>query len=204
MNSLQSTDYQTRLRQLEQQKRDAERVKQAHLDALNAPDAAVAEAQAQIDLLHRQEQQRQLDTLVQANNRAADAVLASHKTLIEALERGDVWSIPELRQAGAAAWQEHQQRTDAALRAMFGAVPTASQYQMAIQQAHLRQAYGVGFALLEWIAKAPNEVNKQVRRGLTFAVMGELYDARPGYDAAAEFRRQSKPAMIVDTVPARR
>lgn len=199
-----SATLQQQLYEAEQRRQNALREQEAQAEALRAPAAAIAQAEAEIARLAQQQRQERFEQMAQVNTQAVNQVRDLTAQMIAQLNDGQVRLAIKTDAQIDAAWLAHKSAYLSAVNAVAADVHGGASARMAelpgsnhpytsgviVAQARYEYEHQLdkvgrsGYALMEWIAQAGRDaVERRVRIGLVYAATGELYNPSPGYNA---------------------
>ncbi len=174
--------------------REAQRAEQQRIHDANAGQRAIERAKSDLQMLEHARHQEQLSILRGANEGACTRLEWTNKALVQALDAGDVRKALTLRQQADMEWQAHRDALSTLLGSMNLGYFTGNEIYALAETHGIRQQWGWGYAVLEWIANASDPVTKRIRQGLAYAVgleaqPGVIVSADQGYSAANAYRK---------------
>lgn len=195
------------LMEAERRLRAAERAQQQQIADQRAPQEAIERAQQDVNRLAAQAREESFKNIAADNDRLISEIAALHRNCIALLDAGDVRGARTLSdqanrqhaehlhliaQAVRAVEPEINARIDAALAAVFPEQRDAQRLTVArtARDYYARQLKAqpeLPYTLIQWISETDDPQERQRRQGLTYALTGQLWNAQPGYSAAAAY-----------------
>lgn len=195
------------LMEAEQRLRAAQLAEQRRIADQRAPQEAIDQAQREVDRIAGQAREERFKTIAADNDRLINEIAALHRNCITLLDAGDVRGARNLSdqanrqhaehlhliaQAVRAVEPEINARIDAALAAVFPEQRDAQRLTVArtAREYYARQLKAqpeLPYTLIQWISETDDPQERQRRQGLIYALVGQLWNAQPGYSAAAAY-----------------
>lgn len=174
---------------------EGEQAERARIERENAAQQQIDEGRRQLERIAEMKRRDAVQSLQQQNTAVVEDILALHVQVIAALERGDCHQAVALVVQDDAAWNEHDRLRRDILAAQGELVINPRDLYPAAQRLGVRQAWGIQYALLEWIADAPDATERQIRQGLSIAAAGTAFanvaNPKAGYRAADAYRQDN-------------
>ena len=191
------------LYKLQQQKRAAEQAEQERIDREEAARRQIAETEAEIERLKVAQRESLFQDDLRLHQQLQQMNAATIPDFLSALDEIGM-SLGGVLGAEFAAvmrtFEDQMNHRKAALANYDQSIPFDREYpvdtlnmvrpkEVQLQQSTALPPWAV---LVQWIMQSPDDTTRRIRQGLTYALVGRLYEPSPNYDPVNDLNTATK------------